>query len=218
MDITQLLEEMNTYINESLKDRINAIIKDEDLPATVIIEKDGKVGVEVDGDWKHEHAYFTNKMGSHDLWPEDHEIVGDGESDCYTAIYYFSDDIKEDFKQGEMLKNMEDIKAIYWNPNYDEDQIRDELQIYKNEHNLTDGDIAWVIGQDSYDRLFYSHEGLDDGDYEDFDESLKDYKEVGKILQNKEDGGFNVAEGNDPLLLKDQPTLKQLLTELAKYM
>ena len=143
MDITQLLEEMNTYINESLKDRINAIIKDEDLPATVIIEKDGKVGVEVDGDWKHEHAYFTNKMGSHGLWPEDHEIVGDGESDCYTAIYYFSESI---------------------------------------------------------------------------DESLKDYKEVGKILQNKEDGGFNVAEGNDPLLLKDQPTLKQLLTELAKYM
>lgn len=49
-------------------------------------------------------------------------------------------------------------------------------------------------------------------------ESLSDYKEVGKILQNKQKGGFNVAEDDEPLLVKDKPTLKQLLSELAKYM
>lgn len=53
---------------------------------------------------------------------------------------------------------------------------------------------------------------------EKLDESLKDYKEIGKILQNKENGGFNVAEGNDPMLLKDEPTLKELLNNLAKYL
>lgn len=49
-------------------------------------------------------------------------------------------------------------------------------------------------------------------------ESLKDYKEVGKILQNKKDGGFNVAEENEPMLNEDQPTLKSLLNNLAKYL
>lgn len=49
-------------------------------------------------------------------------------------------------------------------------------------------------------------------------ESLKDYKEVAKIIQNKEDGGFNVAEGNDPMLIKDRPSIKDLLNELAKYL
>ena len=49
-------------------------------------------------------------------------------------------------------------------------------------------------------------------------ESLKDYKEVGKILQNKKDGGFNVAEANEPMLTEDQPTLKSLLNNLAKYL
>lgn len=49
-------------------------------------------------------------------------------------------------------------------------------------------------------------------------ESLKDYKEVGKILQNKKDGGFNVAEANEPMLNEDQPTLKSLLNNLAKYL
>lgn len=49
-------------------------------------------------------------------------------------------------------------------------------------------------------------------------ESLKDYKEIGKIIQNKQNGGFNVAEDNDPMLIKDQPTLKSLLDNLAKYL
>lgn len=49
-------------------------------------------------------------------------------------------------------------------------------------------------------------------------ESLKDYKEVAKIIQNKEDGGFNVAEGDDPMLIKDRPSIKDLLNELAKYL
>ena len=53
---------------------------------------------------------------------------------------------------------------------------------------------------------------------EEINESLKDYKEVGKILQNKKDGGFNVAEENEPMLTEDQPTLKSLLNNLAKYL
>lgn len=49
-------------------------------------------------------------------------------------------------------------------------------------------------------------------------ESLNGYKEVGKILQNKENGGFNVAEDNDPMLIKDQPSLKELLNKLSEYL
>lgn len=49
-------------------------------------------------------------------------------------------------------------------------------------------------------------------------ESLKGYKEVAKLLQNKENGGFNVAEENEPMLTKDKPSLKQLLQDLAQYL
>lgn len=47
-------------------------------------------------------------------------------------------------------------------------------------------------------------------------ESLAGYKTVAKIIQNK--NGFNVAEEDEPMLNEDQPTLKTLLTKLAKYL
>ena len=49
-------------------------------------------------------------------------------------------------------------------------------------------------------------------------ETLTGYKEVGKIIQNKENGGFNVSEKDEPLLLQDAPSLKKLLNDLAKYL
>ena len=51
---------------------------------------------------------------------------------------------------------------------------------------------------------------------EELDESLAGYKTVAKIIQNK--NGFNVAEEDEPMLDEDQPTLKTLLTKLAKYL
>ena len=60
--------------------------------------------------------------------------------------------------------------------------------------------------------------GYTDDELEYFKESLKGYKEVAKILQNKEDGGFNVAEQDEPMLVEDQPTLKTLLNNLVKYL
>ena len=47
-------------------------------------------------------------------------------------------------------------------------------------------------------------------------ESLEGYKTIAKILQGKK--GYNVAEEDEPMLTEDQPTLKSLLNNLAKYL
>ena len=51
-------------------------------------------------------------------------------------------------------------------------------------------------------------------------ESLKDYKTVATVLQNKQEGGFNITEPNvdNPMLDKDEPSLKKLLKDLANAM
>ena len=49
-----------------------------------------------------------------------------------------------------------------------------------------------------------------------FNESLKGYKEVAKIIKN--DKGYNVAQKDEPMLVEDKSSLKSLLTELAKYL
>lgn len=59
-------------------------------------------------------------------------------------------------------------------------------------------------------------EELVDLQEEELNESLAGYKTVAKIIQNK--NGFNVAEEDEPMLNEDQPTLKTLLTKLAKYL
>lgn len=47
-------------------------------------------------------------------------------------------------------------------------------------------------------------------------EDLKGYETVAKIIKN--DDGYNVAEGNEPMLIKNQPSLKELLLQLAKHL
>ena len=50
----------------------------------------------------------------------------------------------------------------------------------------------------------------------DINESLKGYKTIAKIIQN--DKGYNVAENDEPMLVKDQTSLKGLLNSLAQYL
>lgn len=125
-----------------------------------------------------------------------------------------NESIKEEFKNGEMLKNIEDIKNIYWDPRLDYDQVRQKIEEYASEHNLTGGDIQWILGPDSYHNLYMEDDEYDE--YDDFDESLKGYKEVAKIIKNEK--GYNVAEKDEPMLVEDKSSLKSLLTELAKYL
>lgn len=47
-------------------------------------------------------------------------------------------------------------------------------------------------------------------------EDLKGYETVAKII--KSDDGYNVAQDNDPMLVKDASSLKSLLLQLAKYL
>jgi hypothetical protein len=47
-------------------------------------------------------------------------------------------------------------------------------------------------------------------------EDLKGYETVAKII--KSDDGYNVAQANDPMLVKDASSLKGLLLHLAKYL
>ena len=47
-------------------------------------------------------------------------------------------------------------------------------------------------------------------------ESINEYKVIAKILEGV--NGYNITENDRPMLLKDVPNLKDLLTQLAKHM
>lgn len=135
-------DEKNEAVDElplELKDKINNIIEDEDLPADITVMKNGMVGVEVNGDWKHEHAYFRNKMAAHGFYPVEDELVGDGDSDCYTAIYYFEEPLNEELNEEAvefMVKSQSGEEGPFANRKAAEDYINQQVQQGKKEEDF----------------------------------------------------------------------------------
>lgn len=110
--------------------------------------------------------------------------------------------LMEDFEDGKMLKNIEDIKNIYFDSKLDSDEVKERLEQYKNEHNLTDRDIAWVIGEDSYYNLYNDYD--EDEEYDDLDESLKEevkLNDISKLVtkiygeMGPKKGQYNLIQG-----------------------
>lgn len=80
--------------NESLlQDKINKIIKDEKLPYYIAYDEGDRIGIEVSGDWKHDHAYFNNLMRSNGFTLDDETVCDDEDNggDYYTSIHYFTE-------------------------------------------------------------------------------------------------------------------------------
>lgn len=129
MDIQTLIEDINTYLKESLKNRIQTIIKDEKLPYYIAYDEGDRVGVEVSGDWKHDHAYFNNLMRSNGFTLDNETTCDDEDNggDYYTSIHYFTENFNESLNGYEI-----DGKIVHNDKGYNVADNKDNLMLNKN--------------------------------------------------------------------------------------
>lgn len=231
MDIKELNEKLQSYINEEesyegklqqvadeVKSKIKEIYGNDDLMEYFVVEP--KIGKYDDGNTKYS-IEVRGELGYEamtDLALKLDEIVQQ-----YDRYAYF-----DQVDGGIMAAAMEFDKQPYEAPY----QITIEAigsepdTLYYDDLKEAENICNQILNGSKRDEITkLVIEELKDGEYIPLkvfkaavQESLNGYKEIGKILQNKENGGFNVAEGNDPMLIKDQPTLKELLEQLAKYL
>lgn len=123
----------------------------------------------------------------------------------------------------------EELRAIrntivrYWSDRleYDRAQAEHDWEVEKASNpdaNISEfrKNCTYDIRQDQMSAFTHVIDMLLHNLKEDVNEDLKGYETVAKIIKN--DDGYNVAEGNEPMLIKNEPSLKELLLQLAKYL
>lgn len=79
-----------------LEFEVKNIIKENNLSYDICSNDGDRIGIEVSGDWKHDHAYFNNLMRQHGFIKVDEESIGEETGDdSYTSIHYYSKEINE---------------------------------------------------------------------------------------------------------------------------
>lgn len=95
----------NGSLNETLKDKIQKIINDEKLGYDIVEDDGHTVGVEVSGDWKHDHAYFNMLMRNNGINLTDEETTDDySGDDSYKSIHYFAESVNEEMEFSKITK------------------------------------------------------------------------------------------------------------------
>lgn len=95
-DVVELVNESVIESEDrNLVNEVDKLLNDNNLYYNVFDAEDNTVAIEVEGDWKHDHAYLNNFMQEHGFVFNGEDSVENNGTDFYTSTHYFKKNLNE---------------------------------------------------------------------------------------------------------------------------